>query len=335
MDFCSSFKEDKGMSQDQDLQEKCVEKFRLVREALHKEIVGMDRVIDVLFWTLLAKGHALFVGVPGLAKTKLIASMAQLVGLDFNRIQFTPDMMPSDIIGGEVLEEDQKSGKRVFEFRKGPLFCQMLLADEVNRTPPKTQSALLQAMQEGQVSFAGKTHIFKEPFVVFATQNPIESEGTYPLPEAQLDRFLFSIPIDYPNFEDEVEIVQKTTGSEEQKLEPLLDSQELIRYQSLVRQVPLEKSLVEGIVKLVRSTRPGSDASSEVRESLRYGAGPRASQAIALGAKAKTLLEGRAAVRMEDIETVAPFVLQHRLVLRRLRAESSGAIIDRLIRAGA
>lgn len=335
MDFSGAFTQNRPMSQDQELQQKCVKNFEQVRESLHRHIVGMDKVIDVLFWTLLARGHALFIGVPGLAKTKLISSMSSLVGLDFNRIQFTPDMMPSDILGGEVLEEDQQTGKRVFEFRKGPLFCQMLLADEINRTPPKTQSALLQAMQERQVSFAGATHKFDEAFVVFATQNPIESEGTYPLPEAQLDRFLFSIPVDYPSFEDEVQIVQMTTGGEESTLKPLLDVRDLLQYQDLVRQLPIEKSLVERIVQIVRSTRPENQTESEIKDVVRFGAGPRASQAIALGAKARALLEGRSAVREEDIVEVTPFVLEHRLVLRRLRSQKPRELIERFVQAGA
>jgi len=273
------------------------------------------------------------VGVPGLAKTLLISSTSELVGLKFNRIQFTPDMMPSDLIGAEILEEDRQSGRRQFQFRKGPIFCQMLLADEINRTPPKTQSALLQAMQEGQVSFAGATHKLEPPFVVFATQNPIESEGTYPLPEAQLDRFLFSIPVKYPGVEDEIEIVKKTTSEERPPLMPVVGVEDLLAYQELVRRVPLEESLVRTIVEIVNRSRPNEMMTSELKEIIRFGAGPRASQAIALGAKARALLEGRFAVREEDILVVAPHVLEHRLVLRKLRDLNPTKIVERIVQA--
>lgn len=322
-------------STDTELQKECVESFAKVREQLHTTIVGMDDIIDALFWTMLCRGHALFIGVPGLAKTLLISTLAELAGLKFNRVQFTPDMMPSDLIGGEILEEDRATGKRKFEFRKGPIFCQLLLADEINRTPPKTQSALLQAMQEGRVSFAGQTYDFEPPFVVFATQNPIESEGTYPLPEAQLDRFLFSIPVGYPSEQDEVEIVKRTTAEEKSPLEPILDVTKILEFQGLVRKLPIEDSLLEKIVSIVRSTRPDEQMPDDLRESIRFGAGPRASQAIALGAKARALLSGRYSVREEDIFAVAPFVLEHRIVLRRLRSQNSRQVIDRLVSAGA
>lgn len=316
---------------DHEIQKECVERFALIRQSLHRNIVGMERVMDALFWTLLCRGHGLFIGVPGLAKTLLISSISELVGLKFNRIQFTPDMMPSDLIGIEVLEEDRQSGRRVFEFRKGPIFCQMLLADEINRTPPKTQSALLQAMQEGQVSFAGKTYPLDPPFVVFATQNPIESEGTYPLPEAQLDRFLFSIPVNYPSLQEEVEIVRRTTSSDRIPLSPALDSEMLLAFQDLVRRVPIEDSLIQSIVHIVSKTRPSEQMASDLRELVRVGAGPRASQAIALGAKARALLDGRFAVRQEDILAVAPFVLEHRLVLRKLRESSPQKVVERVL----
>jgi len=316
---------------DIELQQECVEKFSQVRAALHQNIVGMDRVMDALFWTLLCRGHALFIGVPGLAKTLLISKLSELMSLDFKRLQFTPDMMPSDLIGSEILEEDRSTGKRSFEFRKGPIFCQLLLADEVNRTPPKTQSALLQAMQEGRVSFAGKTYEIEPPFVVFATQNPIESEGTYPLPEAQLDRFIFSIPVGYPSEADEVEIVRKTTGGESPVLKPVMTAEKLIEYQELVRRVPLEDPLLHKIVQIVRSTRPSEEMSGELKELVRFGAGPRASQAIALGAKARALLSGRFAVREEDIIDVAPYVLEHRLVLRKMRAQSVSEIVKQIV----
>lgn len=319
------------MSSDLELQKKCVSHFNDVREALHKNIVGMDATIDALFWTLLCGGHSLFVGVPGLAKTLLISSLSDLIGLNFNRVQFTPDMMPGDLIGGEILEEDRKTGKRVFDFRKGPIFCQMLLADEINRTSPKTQSALLQAMQEKRISFAGQTFDLEPPFVVFATQNPIESEGTYPLPEAQLDRFLFSIPITYPSIEDEKEIVRRTTSTQSTSLEPMMSAQDLLSYQELVRRLPIDESLIERCVAMVRRTRPSNQMKDSLKEAIRFGAGPRASQALALGAKARALLSGRFAVREEDLEVVAPFVLEHRLVLRKMRSQSSREILDQVL----
>lgn len=319
------------MSSDLELQKKCVSHFNDVRAALHKNIVGMDATIDALFWTLLCAGHSLFVGVPGLAKTLLISSLSDLIGLNFNRVQFTPDMMPGDLIGGEILEEDRKTGKRVFDFRKGPIFCQMLLADEINRTSPKTQSALLQAMQEKRISFSGQTFDLEPPFVVFATQNPIESEGTYPLPEAQLDRFLFSIPINYPSIEDEKEIVRRTTSTQSTSLEPMMSAQDLLSYQELVRRLPIDESLIERCVVMVRRTRPSNQMKDSLKEAIRFGAGPRASQALALGAKARALLSGRFAVREEDLEVVAPFVLEHRLVLRKMRSQSSREILDQVL----
>ena len=318
-------------STDLEMQEKLVRSFENIRTSLHSTIIGMDGVIDTLFWTLLCQGHGLFIGVPGLAKTLLISTLSGLLGLKFNRIQFTPDMMPSDLIGSEILEEDKGTGKRVFKFREGPLFCQLLLADEINRTPPKTQSALLQSMQERRVTYAGKTYDLEPPFVVFATQNPIESEGTYPLPEAQLDRFLFSIPVGYPSEKEEAEIVRLTTSKETKKLEPQLKVDELLEFQKLVRRVPMDDGLVEFTVKLVRSSRPGPSMASELSEIIRYGAGPRASQALALGAKARALLQGRFAVREEDVLTVAPFVLSHRLVLRRLRDRSVDQVVEKLL----
>ncbi len=317
------------------LQEKVVKSFEEVRVSLHSSIVGMDNVIDALFWTLLCQGHGLFIGVPGLAKTLLIQTLSELLGLHFNRIQFTPDMMPADLLGSEILEEDKHSGKRVFQFRKGPIFCQLLLADEINRTPPKTQSALLQAMQERKVSYGGKTYDLEPPFVVFATQNPIESEGTYPLPEAQLDRFLFSIPVSYPTESEEREIVKLTTSKEHKELKAHLELEDLLEFQKLVRRVPIDDSLVETAVRLIRKSRPDSSMPSELSDVIRFGAGPRASQALVLGAKARALLAGRFAVREEDIRVVAPFVIQHRLVLRRLRDRTAYQIVEQLLELGA
>jgi MoxR-like ATPase len=316
---------------DLEMQERLVRSFQSIRTSLHSTIVGMDSVMDALFWTLLCQGHGLFIGVPGLAKTLLISTLSELLGLKFNRIQFTPDMMPGDLIGSEILEEEKASGRRVFRFREGPLFCQLLLADEINRTPPKTQSALLQAMQERRVTYAGKTYDLELPFVVFATQNPIESEGTYPLPEAQLDRFLFSIPVHYPSEKEEQQIVRLTTSKELSSLTSELKIEELLEYQKLVKRVPMDDALIEFSVRLVRKSRPDASMPADLSEVIRYGAGPRASQALALGAKARALLSGRFAVREEDVMTVAPYVLKHRLVLKRLRDRSPDEVVARLL----
>lgn len=324
-----------AQNSDLEMQERLVRSFQGIRSSLHSSIVGMDEVMDALFWTLLCQGHGLFIGVPGLAKTLLISTLSELLGLKFNRIQFTPDMMPSDLIGSEILEEEKTSGRRVFRFREGPLFCQLLLADEINRTPPKTQSALLQAMQERRITYAGKTYDLEPPFVVFATQNPIESEGTYPLPEAQLDRFLFSIPVNYPSEKEEQEIVRMTTSKESSQVKAELKVEDLLEFQKLVRRVPIDDALVEFTVRLVRKTRPDSSMPSELSDVIRYGAGPRASQALTMGAKARALLDGRFAVREEDILTVAPYVLKHRLVLRRLRDRSVDQIVERLLQISA
>jgi len=321
-------------SSDLKVHEKAVSSFKEVRAGLHQVVVGMEPVIDALSWTLLARGHALFIVVPGLAKTLLISTLSELMGLHFNRIQFTPDMMPSDLIGSEILEENKQSSKREFVFRKGPLFCQMLLADEVNRTPPKTQSALLQAMQEGRVTYAGKTYDLVKPFVVFATQNPVESEGTYPLPEAQLDRFLLSIPVHYPSFEEEREIVRRTTSPQTHQLKAVMSAEDLLTYQELVRKVPLEDKILDLIVSISQASRPSSETSKDLVESIRYGAGPRASQAMALAGKARAFLEGRFAVREEDILTVAPYVLKHRMVLRKLRDQSPDHIVEKVVQSG-
>jgi MoxR-like ATPase len=323
------------VSSDLRTQEKMVQSFQQVRKALHKSIVGMDDVMDAMFWTLICQGHALFIGVPGLAKTLLISSLSELLSLKFNRIQFTPDMMPSDLLGSEILEEDKATKQKIFQFRQGPIFCQMLLADEINRTPPKTQSALLQAMQERKVSYAGKTYELNPPFVVFATQNPIESEGTYPLPEAQLDRFLLSIPVKYPSEMDELEIVKRTTSQDFSSLEPVLSAADLLKFQSVVKKVPMDDALIQMTVNLVRRSRPDEQMPKELSEVIRFGAGPRASQAIALTSKARALLAGRFAVREEDIIAVAPYVLKHRLVLRKLRDQSVEQVVSKLIHISA
>ena len=283
---------------------------------LKKRIVGQDVVIDLLLTSLLSRGHGLFIGVPGLAKTLLISSLAEALNLTFNRIQFTPDLMPSDITGTDVLEEDHTTGKRIFQFVRGPVFCHMLLADEVNRTPPKTQAALLQAMQEGEVTAGGTTHTLEPPFLVFATQNPIEQEGTYPLPEAQLDRFMFSIAVTYPNFDEELEIVTRTTGAPVAPIVPVLDRQALCRYQDAVLSIVVAPDVVRHAVRLTTATRPGEGRAPEVVERfVSWGAGPRASQHLILGAKARAALRGRPHASIEDVDSLAHAVLGHRVLV--------------------
>jgi MoxR-like ATPase len=294
---------------------------RITRE-LRKRIVGQDEVIDLLLTALFARGHGLFIGVPGLAKTLLISTLASAVDLDFSRIQFTPDLMPSDITGTDVLEEDQASGRRSFQFIRGPLFCNMLLADEINRTPPKTQAALLQAMQEHCVTASGKTYTLAPPFLVFATQNPIEQEGTYPLPEAQLDRFMFSIHVGYPSLEEEVAIVSSTTGGEQAPLQAVLKRDDLLRFQEIVLGVVSAPDIVQYAVTLARRTRPDNpEAPSLVKDYVAFGAGPRASQHLILAAKARAALRGRPHASREDVTALAPAVLGHR-VLVNFRGEA-------------
>jgi len=280
-----------------------------------KKIIGQRQVVELLLTSLFAKGHCLFIGVPGLAKTLLISTLAESLNLSFNRIQFTPDLMPSDITGTDVLEEDQTSHKRSFRFIPGPVFCNILLADEINRTPPKTQAALLQAMQENEVTAGGKTHPITPPFLVLATQNPIDQEGTYPLPEAQLDRFMFSIHMDYPDFNDEVEIVRNTTSAFEASIDQVLSPEDILKMQNLVMRVPASNHVIEYAVALVRATRPNrSETPDFVKNYVAWGAGPRASQFLILGGKARALLHGRYAVSTEDVKALAHAVLQHRIV---------------------
>nr|WP_276599162.1 MoxR family ATPase [Nannocystis sp. SCPEA4] len=302
---------------------------RLV-EQLHRRIVGQQGVIDHLLVCLFAGGHGLFVGVPGLAKTLLVSSLAQALELQFSRVQFTPDLMPADITGSDVLEEDPVSGRRNFRFVPGPVFCNLLLADEINRTPPKTQAALLQAMQEARVSAGGRTHPLPLPFHVFATQNPIEQEGTYPLPEAQLDRFMLQIVVGYPSEEDERQIV--ALGAEQApELQPLLTPAELTAHQALVRRIPVPASVVAHAVALLRATRP-SEASCPkgLRELIQWGAGPRAGQQLVAAAQARAALDGRPAVTSDDVRALAAPVLAHRLV-RSFVAESRGVGADELV----
>ncbi len=282
--------------------------------ALRQRILGQDEVVELLLVSLFAEGHALFVGVPGLAKTLLVSSLAQAMHLQFSRVQFTPDLLPADITGSDILEESGP-GTRAFRFARGPVFCNLLLADEINRTPPKTQAALLQCMQEGRVTVGGHTHALPRPFHVFATQNPIEHEGTYPLPEAQLDRFTLQITVDYPDEETERHIV--TLGMAPQTvIEPVMTPEELMGFQALVRRIPVPPSVVEALVGLVRASRPSDhSAPTFIRESLRFGAGPRAGQQLLRASQARAALRGEAAVSLEDVHAIAPAVLAHRLVL--------------------
>ncbi len=275
-----------------------------------KSIIGQQNVLDHILIALFCKGHTLIVGVPGLAKTLMIKSMAELLDLDFSRIQFTPDLMPSDITGTELIEADQSTGKRVFRFFKGPVFGNIILADEINRTPPKTQAALLEAMQEHKVTASGNTYDLEEPFFVLATQNPIEQEGTYPLPEAQLDRFMFNILIDYPDRDEEVSIVQATTSTEKPQLDKVISRQEILEYQGLVRRVPVADNVVEYAVDLVSATRPGDNAKEFINEWIDWGAGPRASQYLILGAKTRAALDGRPTPDIDDVKALALPVLR-------------------------
>ena len=298
---------------------------------ISKRIVGQQEIIDHILIALLCRGHTLLVGVPGLAKTLLIKSIAELLDLNFSRIQFTPDLMPSDITGTEIIEEDHNTGKREFRFFKGPVFGNIILADEINRTPPKTQAALLEAMQEHKVTTAGQTYILEEPFFVLATQNPIEQEGTYPLPEAQLDRFMFNIKIDYPNYEEEVAIVKSTTSEIDNELNIIIGREELLLYQDLVRRVPIADNVIEFAVDLVSKTRPQSDkAFAAVSGWIEWGAGPRASQYLVLGAKAKAVLDGRPAPEIDDIKAMARPVLRHRLITN-FNAEAEGLNTDDIL----
>ncbi len=308
-----------------------------IRRQLSAVIVGQDAVVEEVLIALFSRGHCLLQGVPGLAKTLLVTSLAQILDLQSSRIQFTPDLMPSDVTGTEILQEDPVTRARSFRFVSGPLFANLVLADEINRTPPKTQAALLQAMQEGQVTAGAQTYSLPRPFFVMATQNPIEQEGTYPLPEAQLDRFFLQITMDYPSFEEERRIVLETTSGRVPKLESVLGADEVIALQDLVRRVPVPDSVVDFAVKLARATRPKDALSPEsVRPWISWGAGPRASQALIVAAKARALLEGRLAVSTEDVLRVAKPVLRHRLVLNyQAEAEGVGAdeIVSRLLSA--
>lgn len=305
--------------------------YKAICKELAKVIIGQEAVIDQVLISLFCSGHALIIGVPGLAKTMLVNTLSQILDLSFNRIQFTPDLMPSDITGTEVIEEDLTTGKRNFRFIKGPVFAHVILADEINRAPPKTQSALLQAMQEYRVTYAGSTYELPMPFFVLATQNPIEQEGTYPLPEAQLDRFMFTILIDYPSQKEEIEIVKTTTSAYEAKLRKVIGSKELIGLQKLIRRMPVSDDVIQGVINLVNLTRPHTGTPESVRRFVAWGAGPRASQYLILGAKARAALNGQYAPTFQDVEYVAHSVLRHRIITN-FAAEAEGVKSDDIIR---
>ena len=317
-----------------------VERLKVARERivgeLRKVIVGQDEVVDQLLIALFADGHVLLVGVPGLAKTLLISSLARVLDLKFSRIQFTPDLMPSDITGTDIIEEDHATGKRSFRFIRGPVFANIVLADEINRTPPKTQAALLQAMQEKEVTASGQTFRLALPFFVLATQNPIELEGTYPLPEAQLDRFMFNVLVDYPSQDEEERIVATTTSSYQATLERVLGAEDILELQRLIRRVPASEHVVRYAVRLARATRVGTpggagpDSPEFVRQWVSWGAGPRASQYLVLGAKTRAVLRGRFAPGIEDVQAVARAVLRHRIVTN-FTAEAEGVKPERII----
>jgi len=306
------------------------ESFKKIKAELGQIVVGQDEIMEQLIIALFASGHCLLVGVPGLAKTLIIRSLGQALGLDFSRIQFTPDLMPSDITGSEILEEDRSTGQKTFKFIKGPVFANLVLADEINRTPPKTQSALLEAMQEHRVTAAGQTFDLDEPFFVLATQNPIEQEGTYPLPEAQLDRFMFSLWLDYPAFDQETEIVKRTTIDEEPVLSTILPKESILNFQRLIRRVPVADTVIEAAVNLVTATRPESSEDAKIGEWIRWGAGPRASQYLVLSAKVRALLHDRFTPNHSDIIAMALPVLRLRLVLS-YSAEADGMDVAKII----
>jgi MoxR-like ATPase len=298
-----------------------------LKNEIQKVIVGQDAILDELLVAFLAGGHCLLEGVPGLAKTLIVKTMSQALHLSFRRIQFTPDLMPTDIVGTEILEEDHVTGKRFFKFNKGPLFANIVLADEINRTPPKTQAALLEAMQEFEVTYGGQTYPLDRPFFILATQNPIEQAGTYPLPEAQLDRFLLLIKMGYPTEQEEFEVLNRTTGTRKVEVLPVITAEEIMQAQALVRQVTISEDLVRYVSNIIRATRPDTTTIDYVKEWVRWGAGPRAGQALILTAKARALLKGRYAVLEEDIQAMAVSVLRHR-ILMNFKAESEGITSD-------
>ena len=300
--------------------------YNSLKSEISKVIIGQDEVVRAVLISLFSNGHSLLVGVPGLAKTLLVSTIAEVLDLDFKRIQFTPDLMPSDITGSEILDES-----RHFKFNKGPLFSNIVLADEINRTPPKTQAALLEAMQEKSVTVSGVRHVLPNPFFVLATQNPIEQEGTYPLPEAQLDRFMFNIPLDYPSYEEEIQVVKETTTVKDNNLQHILTSEEILYYQELIRKIPIADNVLEYAVGLASKTRPNTDkATAEVNNYIAWGAGPRASQFLVLGAKTHAAIHGKYSPDQEDVKAVANYVLRHRIV-RNYKAEAEGITEENVI----
>jgi MoxR-like ATPase len=316
--------EDQVAEKDVQLLEGISDAYKTVLSEIKKVIIGQDEIIEELLISLFSKGHCLIIGVPGLAKTLLINTLAQVLDLKFSRIQFTPDLMPSDITGTEIIEEDMSSGKKSFRFVRGPLFANIVLADEINRTPPKTQSALLEAMQEYKVTAAGETFVLEEPFFVLATQNPIEQEGTYPLPEAQLDRFMFNLWIDYPQFQNEINIVKSTTGSYQPQLKVVMTAEDIINYQKVLRNVVVADNVIEYAVKLVNLSRPNNPEGPEfIKQWINWGAGPRASQYLILGAKTRAALLGRFTPQEEDVRACAIPVMRHRIVTN-FNAEAEG-----------
>ncbi len=300
--------------------------YRALAKEIGKVIVGQDEVVKSVIISLFSNGHSLLVGVPGLAKTLLVSTISEVLDLDFKRIQFTPDLMPSDITGSEILDEN-----RHFKFNRGPLFANIVLADEINRTPPKTQAALLEAMQERSVTVSGERHLLPNPFFVLATQNPIEQEGTYPLPEAQLDRFMFNITLDYPSYQEELQVVRSTTSDEKAKLQHVVNLQQILEFQHLVRRIPIAENVLEYAVKLATKTRPGTEmATSMVNNYISWGAGPRASQYLVLGAKCHGALRGKYSPDIEDVQAIAKSVLRHRIV-RNYKAEAEGINEEQVI----
>lgn len=316
------------MKNDVEIADALHESFKKLKTEIHKVIVGQDEVVNLVLMSIFCKGHSLLVGVPGLAKTLLINTVSQALHLDFKRIQFTPDLMPSDITGSETLD-----GNRDFKFIRGPIFSNIVLADEINRTPPKTQSALLEAMQEHSVTVGGHNYTLPQPFFVLATQNPIEQEGTYPLPEAQLDRFMFNIKLDYPSFSEEVNIVKNTTSGLTTEVNHILNAGQIMQFQDIVRKVPVADNVVEYAVKLVHKTRPNSElATKETKEYMEWGAGPRAAQYLVLGAKCHALLQNKYSPDIADVQAIAKPVLRHRIV-RNFRAEADGISEDTIIQS--
>ncbi len=324
------------MTKNLELAKELVDSKNRIANEIRKVIVGQDEVLEDLLVALFCKGHCLFVGVPGLAKTLLVKTLARVLNLSFSRIQFTPDLMPSDITGTDILYEDQKNNKRGFRFIKGPVFSNIVLADEINRTPPKTQAALLQAMQEQQVTVGGNTYALDQPFLVFATQNPIEHEGTYPLPEAQLDRFMFIINVGYPTMNQEVEIAMTTTSGIHPKMDMVLNAEEVQKFQQLVPSVPVSEHVAEYAVRLAQSSRPNKNGTAPdfINEWVNWGAGPRASQYLLMGAKARAIMENRVAATIEDVKRVSRQVLEHRIILNfKAEAENitTNDIIEKLL----